>query len=823
MAVRSRVLLLMIAVMLGVTCARAPEPEGAPARRREEPLVAGPLGPVTSSAGIGTAREPEFSPWEPRGAWDGVQWLVVWADHRAARNQIFAARLSALGAVLDPRGIPLGTGGRDLVQYGAGVTWDGANFIVTWTESDANDVARIYAARITRAGQNLDPGGIVLASGSTRRRVSQGLATASGQGVTLQVMLNGTFSSYDIAFQRLGANLAILDPSPRAVTSGGRGAFEADVAFDGTDFIVVWTESGLNVRAARVTTAGLVRDPGGVLLRTWPDSLWSPRVHCVGARCVAAWIRDQPPTSHVDSLVLNFSALGSAASIADAGLRPSLDLGDGVLVGERSSQVVISLDGGRFVPVLPTSASYDEAAALLQSPGAEALVVCPQSNPPTLTASRVNGTTVEASFPISLAAARQDEVAVAVGSTHSLAVFTDDRSGFKNVYAVRVTAAGVVLDDPPIRVAAKAVTQALPRVTFNGTDFLVAWTEFTGPPSSQLATAYSARVTQAGTSPDAPGRALTSPSSSGEVLALADDGAQTWSLVSTFGALSVFPIDRSATRADAGRSISSSSGRGDLALADGRVLLLTTGAVNGSSTGLVLNDVFDSSPGGRRVLPTQNFLREEVALVRSNGFTFAVWMEQTNANRLLAKAVRLEPDGGLGAAVTVFDSPYRFDAVALALPEGVAFGFVSNRAYELRRYSTELLALSGPEVVVTGVDEVAAAFGPRGEGLLGVVRYDAQADLQNQRVTVTVLSSDGGFPDAGTGGTASDAGEGDGGSFASDAGEGDGGSFASDAGEVDPGSSVPRSYAVGCGCRAGESWLASALLCCAFVRARRRA
>ncbi len=838
MALRDRLPLLVLGVTLGVTCARAPELEGAPVARRDDALVAGPLRAVTSSAGVGTARAPEFGPWEPRGAWDGTQWLVVWADHRAARNQIFAARLSALGAVLDPRGIPLGTGGRDLTQFGAGVTWDGANFIVTWTESDASDVARVYASRLTRAGQNLDPGGVVLASGSTRRRVSQGLATAAGQGVTLQVMLDGTFSSYDISFQRVGANLALLDAAPRAVTSGGRGAYEADVGFDGTDFIVVWTESGLNVRAARVTTAGVVRDPGGVLLRTWPESLWSPRVHCVGARCVAAWIRDQTPTSHVDTRVLDFAAVGTGASIADAGLRPSLALGDGVLVGERSSQVVISLDGGSFVPVLPTTAFYNEAAALLQSPGAKALLVFPQSNPPTLTVSRVSGATVEASFPISLAAARQDEVAVAVGSTSSLAVFTDDRSGFKNLYAVRVSAAGVVLDDPPIRVAAKGVIQAFPRVTFNGTDFVVAWTELTGPPFSPLATAYAARVTEAGTSPDAPGRALTSPSTNGEVLALADDGAQTWALVRTAGALSVFPMDRSAARADAGRSFPSVSGRGDLALADGRVLLLTTGTLDGGSSGLVLREVFDPSPAGARVLPTQNFLREDVALVRSNGFTFAAWKEQTNANRLLGKAARLEPDGGLGVAVTFRDTLYGFDPVALALPEGVAFGSVSDQAYELRRYSTALVALAGPEVVVTGVDQAEAAFGAGGEGLLGVVRYDPQDDLQNQRVTVAVLSSDGGFPDAGSGGAANDAGVGDagkgdgglsasdagpddGGLSASDAGPDDGGSLAGDAGEVDPGPAGPRGYAVGCGCRAGESLPSGALLWGLLALARR--
>ena len=87
--------------------------------------------------------------------------IVVWDDDRAMNSDVYAARLTAAGATPDgASGFPVATGaatqsGASLIPYGGG----GA--IMAWTDA-RNGSFDIYAARISSAGVVLDAAGIAI-------------------------------------------------------------------------------------------------------------------------------------------------------------------------------------------------------------------------------------------------------------------------------------------------------------------------------------------------------------------------------------------------------------------------------------------------------------------------------------------------------------------------------------------------------------------------------------------------------------------------------------------------------------------------------------
>ena len=80
---------------------------------------------------------------------------------------VYGARVSALGEVLDPGGIPICT--NVSTAYYPAVAFDGANYLVVWADdrdqTEGNPRLEIYGARISPGGAVLDPNGIQITHG----------------------------------------------------------------------------------------------------------------------------------------------------------------------------------------------------------------------------------------------------------------------------------------------------------------------------------------------------------------------------------------------------------------------------------------------------------------------------------------------------------------------------------------------------------------------------------------------------------------------------------------------------------------------------------
>ena len=264
-------------------------------------------------------------------AFDGTNYLVVWQGSRDAPYRIYGSRVSRDGTVLDPSGITISSesgtqtnpavafDGNDFLVvweadgdiHGALVTragrvlnpaivisatpnaqrfpavaFDGTNYLVTW-QDDRSGGLTIYGARVSPAASVLDPGGIPI-SGSFA-----GLAPALAFDGT-----NYLVAWYDIAGAeghvygaRVSRGGSVLDASPIVISSGSQHPQQPSVAFDGTNYFVVWEQgqASFEVYGARVTQAGAVLDPGGVNICDAPGEQQRPKVAFAGGNYVVVW------------------------------------------------------------------------------------------------------------------------------------------------------------------------------------------------------------------------------------------------------------------------------------------------------------------------------------------------------------------------------------------------------------------------------------------------------------------------------------------------------------------------------------------------------
>jgi hypothetical protein len=115
-----------------------------------------PDGTVLDSGGI-TITNSTSSKFGVAVAGNAGGFLVAWADDRSGNADVFARRVS-------PQGSALGTGPTVVAQASGGQTWpaaatQGSAFLVAWKSVDqVNNVHKVFARRISATGAVLDPG-----------------------------------------------------------------------------------------------------------------------------------------------------------------------------------------------------------------------------------------------------------------------------------------------------------------------------------------------------------------------------------------------------------------------------------------------------------------------------------------------------------------------------------------------------------------------------------------------------------------------------------------------------------------------------------------
>jgi hypothetical protein len=222
---------------------------------------------VLDTAGIAISKAASIQ-YSPAVGFDGTNFLVVFEDRASYNGDIYGARVTPTGVVLDPTGFVICHAANDPTAPAPAVSFDGANFLVVWGDiRRGSDSIDIYGARVTPQGMVLDTSGIVISQAT----YIQYQPAVDFDGTNFLVVWHdarGGGLSIDIYGARVTPAGVVLDPTgiPISLAAGVQAC--PCLAFDGTDFLVAWEDSrsgyDYDIYGARVTPQGTVLDPSGI-------------------------------------------------------------------------------------------------------------------------------------------------------------------------------------------------------------------------------------------------------------------------------------------------------------------------------------------------------------------------------------------------------------------------------------------------------------------------------------------------------------------------------------------------------------------------------
>ncbi len=226
-------------------------------------------------------------------------YLLAWEQEleQWVFSRVHATRLDASGAVLDPQQLALATGANG--ELSPSVASDGTNYLVAWSDrrAGAGDTD-IWGALVTPAGTSITPTGLPIAVLPGRQSTPKVASNGAGYLVVWQ---NDETAAALVSGTLVASDGSVADPAGFDVAASG---FRPAVASNGTDYLVAWDEYGGNtdedIRAARVSDAGAVLDPGGVVVSMEPWLDWQPAVASDGADYLVVWEEDALDLSDVE-------------------------------------------------------------------------------------------------------------------------------------------------------------------------------------------------------------------------------------------------------------------------------------------------------------------------------------------------------------------------------------------------------------------------------------------------------------------------------------------------------------------------------------------
>ncbi|MBM3321862.1 hypothetical protein FJY69_00035 [candidate division WOR-3 bacterium] len=366
----------------------------------------------------------------PAVAANGSDFMVVWQDTRndTSDEDIYAARVSSAGSVLDPAGIPVST--VMMAQEYPVVAFNGSSYLVTWKDrrNDSLSSDDIYAARVTPAGTVLDPAGVAV----SRAAESQDQPAVGTHGAQWLVAWEDYRSgNCEVMAARMSADGVVLDPDGLNVSADSYWQGEPAVTSDGINYIVAWEDDRLtggsqcDIFAARVSTAGVVLDTGIVVCAADEDQYY-PCIAPGATRMLVAWQDWRNDPEDPDIYCNRLSPAGVVLDTVDA-LLP------GRLYAYQQKEPAVAFDGTNYLAVWKdgrVQEGVDNVYGARVSPAGAIL------DP--------------GGFPIAEHSRGLGTPAAARGDSNCLVCWDAPSGNYRIIQAARVNRAGVVLDTVPV-------------------------------------------------------------------------------------------------------------------------------------------------------------------------------------------------------------------------------------------------------------------------------------------------------------------------------------------------------------------------------------
>jgi hypothetical protein len=469
-------------------------------------LLAGSTFPATLAVGV----SPEFGldmpvtnpgggrQTEPAVATDGTDFLVVWTDDRnGGSTDLYGTIVSATGLVLNPLGIAISTAVNQ--QENPAVAFDGTNYLVVWEDGRRASGVDIYGARVSPTGTVQDPNGLVIANSTAfnERMDNPAIAFDGTNYLVAWDQKSGYTGPTNLYAQRVSKAGTRLTTITISSTIGDQS--NPALAFDGTNYLAAWEDSrntGVpNIYAARISKAGTVLDPSGLMVGNHTEPQYAPTVAFNGTNHLLAWTDRR--NGHYDIYGARVSPSGS---VLDPAGRPLIQTasdqmgpqlirqgteylmtwydyrpGNFDIYAARVSAAGTSLDGLGFVVL---TAPAPQLTPVVASNGTRHLIAWQDNRYYDIGGARVDSpnTVLDlGGFTISTAPNSQRTPAMAFDGANYLIVWQDNRGGTSDIYGVRVSASGTVLDPTGFIISSGWWTEQNPSLAFDGTNYLVVW------------------------------------------------------------------------------------------------------------------------------------------------------------------------------------------------------------------------------------------------------------------------------------------------------------------------------------------------------------
>ncbi len=419
----------------------------------------------------------------PTVAFNGTTYLIAWLDRQGGTDLVYASRVTTAGAALDGTGFQVSAGTER--SFELDVASDGDGWLLVWRQNFATGDVR--GARVGEDGTVLDPATLSIAASAgneARPSVAYGggtylvaydesadlkLRTVSPAGVIGAEVSGPSGAQSDVTFDGtrfMVATASAFDIDVTSVTTAGavvsttevrNGLAQTDdptIAFDGTNFLVGWQErvgTDFGIFGQRVSAAGST--VGGVItISNARDDQNTPAVTFGGAQFLAGWSDDR------------YRDFGSATDVFAARVTASGTVRDpdGILLSTdgiaNQQNTAVAFNGTHYLAVWS-----DSRAATSRDIWARRF--------------DVSGSPVGDSFAVRLGVGNDRDPAVASNGTDFLVAWENDAGDTSrfDIDGARVSAAGVVLDDPPLEIAQENQQERDPAIAWNGTHYLVVW------------------------------------------------------------------------------------------------------------------------------------------------------------------------------------------------------------------------------------------------------------------------------------------------------------------------------------------------------------
>ena len=238
---------------------------------------------------------------DPAVAANGADYFVAWSDKRNAADNsgpsdIYGTIVGPDGIVQQPGGIPICTATNE--QLFPALSAFGTNFLVVWQDA-RNTVPTavrwdIYGARISRAGDPLDPFGIPICT-FLPDQTTPAVAANPAQALVIWVDSRGAAGASHIYATRLAPDGTVTDTNGFVICTAAGQQLAPAVATDGTNYLAVWADSrngsasAFDIYGARIGAGASVTPVNGLPIALGPAPQTAPAVTFNGSDYLVVW------------------------------------------------------------------------------------------------------------------------------------------------------------------------------------------------------------------------------------------------------------------------------------------------------------------------------------------------------------------------------------------------------------------------------------------------------------------------------------------------------------------------------------------------------